>query len=390
MPDEAWSYTTGQRGLSRITIYERYPGGPLQVVTYPNGRRLRQSMTNIDGSPIYDRDFAVAMAERMREAMEGSRRSERARTLLGLPERHTLAELLDTWHRKRGKRWTESNRRTQEGLRRFWLRKLGAKTDLLSIRAADVEDVAAREAERRDWSPRTEGKHLKYMIGAFRFAQLKLKWIGEKHNLSAVEVPTPDSQSLPYTASQARAILAELPGVDLRAGVAGVLAAITLRRINAILNVGVGTWTREGDFGVLTFHRAHDKARKTGKVFVVGAAVGMVEALLETPAVQSTGLLFPDGDLSDPEPRGPVSYDVAHGWLLEAEERAGVAHVKGRAWHGFKRVAATEAEKAMGHLRGAGQQGGTNPLTLKRIYTQADPEEAQATAKALAERFGLV
>jgi len=395
---ELFRYRAGRRGHNRVTVYRRTPDGPIQVEWFPHGRRRRETLRNLTGQPVYDERLAVAIADAMAAKLEHATRREQARAILGLPEPHTLKELLDAYHAKRGPGWSASNGRHQKIMRRFWLDRLGETTDVLSLAAmaADIERIVHDEARRRKWSSRTQAKYLKYLVTAFNFGRRKLKWFGQEHDLSAVDIPRPDSQAASYTTDEIRRLLPALETVDIRAGVAGHVAYVSLRRITAIRWVTRDPWRTQAvalpggvieRVGYLRFGAEHDKARKTGEVALAGRALELVERLREMPAVRASGLLLPAGDLHDPAPdRHPVSYELLLKWLHEAERRAGVQRVKGRSWHAFKRAAATDAEQEMGDLAAASEQAGTLRSTLERHYLRRDPRLRAELAVRLARR----
>ncbi len=385
-------YSAGKPGFNLVTVYERYEGGPIQVEWWPRGVRKREPLRP-DGKRVYDQRFAVRVADRMATHMERVLDRTRQSAILGLPEKRTLGELLSTYHDKRGTEWSPTNVKSMENMRDFWRTRLGRTTDVRQITAADVELIAAEEAVTRKWSPRTQGKYLKYLKTASRYGRLKLKWYGEEHDLSAVDVPTPDSDSEEFSLAEVRALLLALEAVDLRAAVAGHIAYVSLRRVGAIMNlpakVDIRTMKRAsgGDsarIGVVTFGRATDKVRRTAQVVLAGRALELLEMLMQLPAVQASGLMFPQGDLHDPSPSREIEkYDSFHGWLMTAAKIAGVADVKKRKWHAFKRSAATDSD-AMGSLSSAAKQAGTLESTLKANYVKHRIEEKAEHAIRLA------
>jgi hypothetical protein len=389
-------YSAGEPGRNLVKVYERYAGGPLQVEMWPRGRRKRESLRKVAGRPIRDQALARQLADRIASELNRDAEREDVRALLGIPDRHTLGELLEEYHTKRERRWAGSNLPKQRVLKQWWADRLGADVDVRQVRTVDVEEIVADEADLREWSPRTEAKFLKYLITAFNFGRLKLKWYGEEATLSAVDVPSPDPNAPSYDTDEIRAMLQRgLPAVDLRAAVAGHVAYVSLRRITAIRKLSTESWrVREIELdgelvrvGTIQFPRATDKARKTGLVALAGEALEQTEALLCTPAVRASGLLFPAGDLEDINPhRKPVPYEDLNAWLHEAETLAGVPTLKGRAWHAFKRRAATDAEDEMGSLKEASSQGGTLESTLRGTYKQHDLKPKALLALRLARR----
>lgn len=363
---------------------------------------MREPLSNLapNGRKVYDQKLAMRMADALAAMIAESEGKAQARAVFGMAPRRTLKDLLDEYHGKRGRKWSESNRHHQESMRRFWLNKVGGKTDVeqLAGMAAEIEAIAADVAEKRGWSPRTEAKYLKYLRTAVNFGQKKLKWYGEAHNLSALEIPSADSIGLSYETGEIRAILDHAGDVDLRCAAAAHIAYQTLRRITAIAHLRTDGWRvtteRDGDsiirVGHLFFGRAKDKAKKSAEAVIVGDAVDTVERLIATPAVQASGWLFPEGSLKDRAAVKPIRYERLHEWLWEAERLAGVEHKHGRAWHAFKRRATTDAERVMGSLKEASKQAGTLESTLRSIYLQHDPKPKLELAKGLARHIRSV
>lgn len=384
-----WRYRAGRPGHNLVIVYERRLGGPLWLEWWPRGERERKPLSKLEGRRIYDPKLAMRIADRLAARIEAGTKGGQVNVILGIPERHTVAELLAAYHDKRGKRWSASNQAHQKAMRDFWARRLGKDTNVLHVNAAAVESIASEETERRGWGPRTEGRHLKYVKTAWRFGRLKLKWFGEAHDLSAVDVPSPDSASLSYTTGEVRALLRVLPDVDLRAGVAAYIAYLSLRRIAAIRHLATVNLTKRGAVYVVDFARQHDKRRKRGEVVLAGSAVTLMQMLMQRPAVQASGLLFPDGSLDDGAgARKPVRYELLNDWLAEAERRAKVEYVKGRSWHAFKRRATTDAEELMGGLGAAAKQAGTLEATLRAVYMQHDLAPKIELAEKLARHVG--
>jgi integrase len=203
-----------------------------------------------------------------------------------------------------------------------------------------------------------------------------LKWITEKENLSAVGMPKVRGESKAYDVEEIQNILGACAAVDLRVAAAAEIAWATGRRINAIRTLKAGAYSD----GWIQFPGATDKARRSGRAFLTESAQLAVELLLQTPAVRASGLLFPAGDLQDgSRKRQPISDEGLRKMLHRAEKKAGVASVKGRAWHGLKRRFATVTEASSA----AAKQSGTDKRTLERHYEQDDPAPKQELARKL-------
>src|SRR5690606_8326982 len=118
-------YATGKPGFNRVTVYERYEGGPLWVEHWPRGKRVREPLSNLapNGRKVYDKKLAMRMADALAAMIAESEGKAQARAVFGMAPRRTLKDLLDEYHGKRSRKWSESNRHHQESMRRFWLNK---------------------------------------------------------------------------------------------------------------------------------------------------------------------------------------------------------------------------------------------------------------------------
>jgi len=392
-----WRFIAGERGVNRIRVYERRPGGPISVEWYDRDGRHQKTLTKLTGIPLLasdpgDRELAKELAERMAAAQRKKREEQRLHVLTGIPAPRTPGESLDEYEEAHPD-WSPGHSRDQRVNKQYWLERIGADRVLTSISPALVAQTVANDAARSEkgFSKRTQAKRLRYMKDAFTFARKKLKWITEQDDLSALDTPNPRGESKPYTLEEVRAILAATERVDYRCSAAAYIAAVSGRRIDAIRTLDASAYTVEQhggeDVGVIQFPGDTDKARRTGRVYLVGRAKAAVERLLNTPAVKTTGLMFPSGDLNRLHPpKVRVGQTLLREWLREAEKLAGVESVPGRAYHGFKRRYATEALRL--NPQAASKQSGTNLDTLREIYEQDDPEVKIALARGLEQALG--
>lgn len=366
MSQETWSYSTGSRGVSRVRVYERYPGGPIQV-EFTGGKR--QTLANLEDVPITDRALATQIANRLSERLANAARGSVARQVLGIPQGRTLRELLDRYHRDTESEWGEEHARTQRHLKAWWLERLGGQTDIRKITEASVEAEIRRAVDARDWSPRTRQKYLRYIMAAYRFARRKLKWIREGEDLTAVDVPRPSRGGPSYSHPEMLKLLEAAPGVDLRASAALEVAYDTQARSKALLHLRVEDY----DDGLLIFRAAHDKAGNERVAVLSPTARARVEQLIrETPG---PWLFMENGRR--------LSYDRLLDLLRDVETAAKVPYVESRGWHAVKRRGVTDARRAVGSMAAVSKQSGTLASTLERIYEQDDLEPKRAVADAM-------
>jgi hypothetical protein len=383
MVNRLWSYTVGERKLNRIRVYERRPNGPLYIEFYNGTGRHQMSLTTATGVAIFDRELAKSIANSAASAQRKKREARVAHQLLGLPEPHTLSELLDKYWAARSAQWTVRSREDQVRIRQFWLTWLGPDRQLTDITPA-LAQAALRQAMRANnhLGPPSQVKYLTSLKSWFRHARTQLKWIGEHEDLEALGTPRVDSVSRPYTQEQVLRLLPATRQVDPRCAVLAHLAWISGRRATALRTLKASAYTRRGAYGVLHMPGETDKARKSGDVYLYGQVRELVEELLDQPAVKASGLLFPSGRLDDPAPRRKALGSMqSRTMLAEAEKLAGIKHVNGRAYHGIKRRFATTA---LAHdPQAAAKQSGTLRKTLEAAYEQDDPAPKQQLARYL-------
>lgn len=387
---KTWSYTAGVRGLNRVTVYERWEDGPLQIEWFDRAGRHRESLQKFAGHPITDKEAAIKIADALSDAQKRKREGATVKQLLGVKEFPTLQQLLDTLHAQKHDGWSVSYRRTQANKKEFWLKAFKPGTPLNEFPPALVEERARVAARANKWTPRTEASYLVYLRDAFYYAQNKLKWIGEEHNLSALTMPKGDvdNAAITYTEQEMMLLLPACWERDLRLAAVAEVAYATQRRLDAIRTLPVTAYGRrliDGEaFGVINFPGESDKAGKTSMAVLTEDAQRAVELLLQRPAVRASGLMFPAGEL-DAE-KGPFTTQAAktlNTWLHEAEVSAGVATVKGRAFHGMKRGAVTLAADETGDIALVGQQSGTTSATLEKVYRQGSLRGKVKVARAL-------
>lgn len=394
--EKPWDYTTGEKGLNRVRVYERRPGGPLQVLWYVRGQAVRESLRNLNGTPIFDRDLAMDIADRMAKARRREVEGKQARDIMGIAPPHSLGELLDELHNTRDPDWSAKYKQQQETIRDWWKAALKVGTLLTDINEAAVKQAFQRRAK-RGWSQRTRQKYLRYLKDAYNFGHEELKWLTKEQTLTALKMPVPDSQGLPYSEDEMYGILEVAPEKDLRMAAAAHVVHSTLARISAVRQLGVEAYTVEKirnqitgevrERGVITFPGAIEKPGTTGRAVLTDTARRYVEMLLQTPLVQSSGLLFPRGDLDTPDTGAVVmSEKTISDWLKWCEAKAGVERIRGRGWHSFKRRLAQVAGDEVG-IRRASKQARTTEQTMQRHYDQESPEAQAAVADALEARW---
>lgn len=370
-----------------MTVYERTPGGCLQIQWWVGGERHRESLRTVAGHPVTDRELAMEIAEAMSKAQERKANAATAAQLLGLPEPRTLRELLAQLHRDKAGTWSEPHKRDQDRYRAFWLKALGPDQVLTDITEGLVERMVRRASEARDkpWSPRTVQAYLRYLKDAMTYAADKLKWVPQEAKLTGLSMPKlRKRRGKPYTLKECQLLLPELEKRDLRAALVAWLGYAGGRRLNASRQLRVEAYREEDGFGVVHAPEDTDKVKAEGTVVLPPRARDVVRQLLDTPAVKATGLLCPSGSLQSAKKRGrgPATRDELYGVLRQAEKAVEVEHRKGRFYHGFKRRFATDAEDR----RTASLQSGTTEQTLADWYEHDESLEGRKRVAMEAEK----
>lgn len=392
---DTWSWSTGERGVNRVRIYERKPGGPLQIEWHPDGGKMRKSLRALVGKPVYDKEvaktFATEMSARLRRKSGPNIDPLQA---LGLGTSRTLKEAWDQYIATRKSRWADSYRTDQNRYRAFWFKALGADIRLTDIAPAAMERAVNEAAEERDWSDNTVYHYLNVLKSVLNFAARDLRWMPESA-LPALDLPDIDPEGHAYEPRELAALLKETLQLDLRLGVMAHIGCTTLRRLGAIRKLelkNLGAREIDGDVvPVIRFPGETDKRGKTSEAVLPPSTAKLVRRLAEKPAVQATGYLFVRADLDDSDPpehkRKPLHDRTVNEWWHKAEAAAGVEWVDGRAFHGIKRIGATVSSHLTGGLAAAAQQSGTDAGTLRDVYVKSYPEQKRELAERLEEFF---
>jgi integrase len=368
-----WRESVGQKGVNRVTVYEKRPGSQLYVEWWDDRGRNQKAIGSLIGEPVTDKELALDVAHEMAEAQRQKRNQAARRLIKGYSPEATVGTLLAQLHEDKWKDWSESYRRDQVRFRAFWEEHLGKSTPLVNVNPAAVNRIVREVAGKRDWSAGTQHRYLRYLVDAYYYGQRQLKLIGEAHNLSAVRFPKRRTVSRSYTMDEVVKLVRALEEVDERAGFVGHVAWQTGRRLNAIRMLTRGdVEVRSDDLAVITFPGSTDKARNSGEAALAGRAVTLLRALL----------LHGRRYLVSEESGEPVSRErLIKEWLPAAEGKAGIPHVDGRAYHGIKRRWATRTRG----MEARDKQGGTLEATLDTHYVQDDIEPKIKLARRLAD-----
>lgn len=364
---KTWTYSVGRWGVSRVRVYERYPGGPLQI-EWTGGKR--QTLANLAQKPITDRGLAKRVANRLSERLEQEAHRGAAKRILDDLAPRPLRELFRRYHDAKESGWSEEHARVQRQVRDWWLRQLGAQRSIQEITEAVVERTVLEAGDREGWSGRTRAKYLRYIKAAFRYGHRKLRWLKEDQDLKGVELPKANSGGPSYEPGDIPKLRAAAPSISVEAEAALEVAYDTQARSRALRHLKAS----DVDGVLVTFRDEHDKVGRTRVAVLSETAANAVRRLKEAHP-ERDWLFERDGE--------PITYDALLWMLRSVEEAAGIEHVTGRGWHAIRRRAITDARRAAGDMGVVSRQSGTDEATLRRIYEQDDLSPKRDLARAM-------
>lgn len=379
----------GKKGFNRVVVWQHEKVGAYYIAWYDgHGQRFKKSVGRFLGTEVvYDEEVAIATGKQLAKDLAGARTAEQLARAKRQPIEHTLGQLLQRYHFEQEGEWSDSHRKAQERFRHYFLDVFDPETPLQEISASKVQNALRVTAQARGWSKRSVQAYMVYIKAAFRYANRMLRWIPEAFDLRELKAPSANAKkSDSFAVEEVKALLEVAPEVDLRMAAAIRIAVLTGRRSSAIAELSVDDITEKAGHPALRFREDSDKAGKEGIAIVDEETEKALVALLNTPLVKSSGLLFPHGSLKRTRSKGvrPVTADWLAKRLRDVEDAAGVEHVDGRGMHGFKRTMATLADDR----KAASKQTGTNQATLERYYEKDNFEAAAEVVEKIAEKIG--
>lgn len=382
-----WPYSVGRRGINRVRVYSRDDSGVCQVEWWDDRGRQQRSLRTVIGEPVTDKTLARDIAEVMSSAQE-KKRNRAADALVFGGAGKGLKYLLDRLHEyKLGRKdWTKKYAGGQERHRTFWIELIGEDTPLprvhmLPLRAM-VDEHGAKQADKKGkpdpWSERTKQSYLVYLRDAFNFGRDVLKIIDSRHDLSGIEMPSPNRKGPSYVDNEYLTILEALWEIDPRAWLVAEAYYQAGRRKNATRNLDLTDVRfatlqlerRPVRAAILTYRSGSDKNRVASESVLVGdVTLERLMSLMDQPAVRATGFLLPAGDLSSTKPKKRIREETLNRLWHEAEKAVGIKHVKGRAYHAGKREF---GRRTAGNRDVASAQSATRVDTLERYDPKKD------------------
>lgn len=395
---EAWDPQAGFTRTKSLGFPVRDAEGELIEKACRKAREKAIELSNrlrLDEVP-FDREEASRVGlvfdrfrrEEITADLSGSHREDLRRQLEGI-ERHLGRgfDLRDRPAVKRGwRRWIPLRR---EGKLDARGRSVPASAPCAACAGEGCKDCgqSGRVDPREPVAASTAGKALR----AFRQV---CRWAVDEELLEAdptrgLEIPRNPSPHRPlYDDDEFEALLAAAPEVRMgrakdapRAPIYEILllAGHTARRSAAICALRWADWRPDqGTYGHLRWRADEDKVDRE---WWAPVSPEVREALENRRRAQ----LRAEGEMSEwifPAPRseGHLRSDVARKWLVRAEEKAGVEHVKGRGFHGLRRRWVTK-RKHFPRSDVADAGGWADPATLD-LYEQSDPETMEEVVLA--------
>jgi hypothetical protein len=384
-----WTHRIGGRG-SRIVVFERWPGGPIQMRGWnPSERKVK----------------TTSLRHRDRERAKQQAADAHAKLLKGdselLAGRVSLARLFTMYldrRKTRGGISSEDERRTK-----LWTRYLGATKDPHKISLGEWETFIElrrtgaingyghpiAEGERRPVRIGTVAADLGWLKGVLNWG---VKWRDRqgqyllRENACRGYMMPADKNPRRPVATQDRFVAvrtaAERVTMQLRYGgryqrVRSYLPELldiangTGRRIRAIcelhyddLRLNDGT-----PYGSIRWRADADKCGRETTVPIGPAVRDALDRLLADRPGLGAAPLFP---LPSDQSR-PLTRNLARALLKKAEALAGLPPLDGSLWHAYRRKWATERK----HLPApdvAAAGGWKETTTLTRLYQQPDPQ----------------
>jgi integrase len=393
---KCWRYTSGPVGY-HVTVQERTLGGPVYVYWYDvkiRGRRKRSR-----GYHVRDAAGELIQAHVNRAQQEANELSTRLMQGDAPTGPVTLGRLFALFRREGFAEHSPHHRLETERQIELWLNYLGAdfvvaqfgarewrafirdrRAGRIDPRGRRVDDPAGQKPVR----DRVVGKALIVLRQACRLStRCRVKGGGFVLDTDPTAgLPIPNEKNPRRPAADAER-LERLLAVADRVSMYGpdgqrvrsylrellTLAADTGRRISSILALRWSDWDAEAQkpYGAISWRAEHDKIGRDWVTPVTPAVRTALEGLRTERQTVGDVQIFAD-------PRHPgraVTRHQATGWLRRAEELANLEHLRGGAWHMFRRSWASQ-RKHLSPTDVAYTGGWKDTTTLLKCYQQPD------------------
>jgi len=376
--------TYGARGEKVRVFLER--GGELVRVQYYDGPRgakklVTKSWTNTTANQRDAKEWARGFVE---ERRRGPVRVAATLTIRAMWEQYTVAE------------FPHLRRTTQDNYTEAWREwELFAGRHLVAAQTTlgMLDDFRAVRA-RRGLSVNRSREIVKLVKQVYRWAERRE--LLERNRIALYQFkiakedrPKPVAEYAPDAFPTLLAQFDPRSSREWRAWAITAIAGTQGARINAILHL---RWS-DVDFQAATVRWApefdkmgHERVQPLTQLATDALYVALGWARARTACTFTTDFVFYSPATKRHE-AGDGAYSVGAYWrmLRSAEDAAGVAHVRRRAAHGFRRMAAGNVNALTGNPVEAMQWIGDRDLAMAQRYLKERPERQQAIASGLTQ-----
>jgi hypothetical protein len=361
-----WSYAEGRYG-TRVTVFERTPGGPIYGRVYDPSLR--------GGRGGYQR---ISLKHRDRDRAEAWAAEQHAKLKAGLDAigagRTTLARLFALYRTHRTPRKTSGEQGEDDRRMEMWTRHLGAGKDPHEITleewerfidartscAIDARGKLVAAGKQRPVGNRTVEADCEWLGSVLRWGtewRRDGRYLLRENCVRGYETPTEKNPKRPVaTQDRYEAIRAVSHQVTMEVRWNGTRRAVR-SYLSELLDIVHGTGRRISAVCQLRYDDLRLNASRHGAIDRI---------LTERPGI-GAAYLFP----SPIDSHKPIRYELASAWLMETERLAGVDKQDGSLWHAYRRKWATE-RKHLPDVDVAAAGGWKETTSLKRCYQQAD------------------
>jgi integrase len=376
-PRKCWSKTVGAERGTKVRVYEREPGGLLQIAVWVEGG------TNCNRRSLGHRDRVKA--EQQARAIARLRGEPTAAVVERKPA--TLGELFDEYlahstHTRQGCLKTERHRRDMAWRAVVLLRWFGHDciVDELTRNRIAAFIRARREGQIGERTVRTRSVQVD-----LTFLKSALLWacgspddtvpLVRKNVLAGFAIPDEADPRRPLMrASTADTLLTIAPAVHPLLPLLICVIGSTGRRLGSVLGLA---WN-DIDFaqGTIQWRAELDKTRRTWLSPLPAVAAAALRTRRDALGSQLGAHVFP----APKNPAVPASRFLAAGWLRRAYRLAGITKERGGLWHPFRRKWATERKRySVVDVAAAG--GWRDINTLLTCYQHPDSETMRAVVE---------
>ncbi len=356
-----WSYSAGERGVSRCRVFEHHRTGLLSLEVREQGRRVR-----------------IALGHRDRAAAKATADKTAAAIRTGEPVQApslTLRQLFDNYGAEVTPTKGVSSQQHDRRAARLLLEGLGMLTHANSLTRRDWDAYIRFRKQKGDTrrGKRVRGRPTngRAIEGDLKFLVAALHWavaagLLDRHPLKGMPWPRPISIKRPIvTAQQVAALRSVAPLVDPMADLMFVLCHQTGHRVGAVRQL---RWSDiNASAGSVRWRAEWDKRRNEHETPLTETALTALSSAHGLRRQVGDAWVFP----CPTDPSKPVSKHLVRDWWERMESLAGLEPEPGRGWHSLRRLFATDLKRMpLADLCALG--GWKDPQTVLKCYMKPD------------------